>query len=436
MKWTAALWTGFLIWLIGSTFVSADNSLQQLIDSTPENGVITLTDQVYKGNLVITKPLTIKGSGQSVIDGDGKGNVILIKAPHVHLENLIIKHSSISLNSQEEFAAIKVNSDANVLKDLVISDSYHGIHLQYSDHNILQHVTVHGMGNHEIAGQGNGFQLDHSNGNQLLDNQIDETRDGIYFYYSENNRVVGNEIRNTRYGLHYMYSDNNQFYRNRFLFNTGGAAIMHSKNLVLQDNEFSFHEGTRSFGMMLQASDDNLVKHNRFFQNQRALYLDMSLRNRFEGNEFVRNQVGIELWASSTDQVFTENKFEDNISPVATVGGHSSNQWDDNGKGNDWGRDFPLLDVDQDGIGDNPVRYQSSLYQLLQENELVYLFLNSPAIHIYEKMNQILNNTEVMFEDRYPLVRHQERISWGWLAGLLLALAFSWGCWQQRRKKI
>lgn len=436
MKLTAALWLAILIWFISSTCAASAESLQTLIDQTPENGVLTLSDQVYKGNLVITKPLTIKGATNSVIEGDGTGNVITIKAPNVHLENLQIRHSSTSLNSSEEYAAIKVNANHTVLRKLVISDSYHGINLHKSNDNTIDQVTVHGLGGREIAGQGNGIQLDYSNHNQIRNNVIHDTRDGIYFYYSENNHVEGNDISHTRYGLHYMYSDNNQFYKNRFHLNTGGAAIMHSKNLVLKENEFSFHQGTRSFGMMLQASDDNLIIHNRFFENQRALYLDQAVRNRFEGNQFVHNQVGIELWASSSDQIFTQNSFAHNVSPVITVGGQTRNEWAENGLGNDWGSDFPLMDVDQNGIGDNPVRYQSSLYQLLQDNELVYLFLNSPAIGIYEKMNQLLNNQAVMFEDPYPIVKHEAGSSWMWLAGFILVGAGGSILWQKRRKKV
>lgn len=429
------MWSGLCIWFASSTIGSAETSLQTLIDQTPENGVLRLSDQVYKGNLLITKPLTIIGVDNSVIEGDGSGNVITIKAPNVRLEHLKIRHSSISLNSQEEYAAIKVNSDHNQLKHLEISDSYHGINLQYSNGNTVEDVTVYGLGGQEIAGQGNGIQLDYSNDNKILNNHIQETRDGIYFYYAENNHVEGNDISLTRYGLHYMYSDHNRFYKNRFHRNTGGAAIMHSKDLLLSDNEFSFHQGTRSFGMMLQASDDNVIVKNRFLQNQRALYLDQAVRNRFEENQFHHNQVGVELWASSSDQVFTKNVFTDNVSPVITIGGQARNEWSENGVGNDWGRSFPLLDVDQNGIGDSPVRYQSSLYQLLEKQELTYLFLNSPAIMMYEKMNQLLHNQEVMFEDNDPIVHHQKNSDWPWLAVMLLATGIAYAGWHQRRKK-
>ncbi len=438
MKRRVAWWAGLLIWLVGSchAYASQASHLQTLIDRTPEHGVLVLDDQTYSGNLVITKPLTIKGTGPgTVIHGDGTDNVITIKAPGVRIENLTVEHGSMSRNSAEEYAAIKVNAGHAVLTRLVIRDAYHGIHLQYADDNEVSHVEIAGQGNGEIAGQGNGIQLDHSRRNKLIGNVISGTRDGIYFYYSDGNEVTDNRISHTRYGLHYMYSDSNRFLRNRFFANLGGATIMHSKQLVLKENDFSFNQGTRAFGLMLQSSDDNEIVGNRFYQNQRALYLDQSLRNRFVANQFIHNQVGVELWASCSDQVFTQNRFFANIAPVITVGGTSNNRWDEAGKGNYWGRDLPLIDLNQDGVGDTSVQYKSSLYQLVQDNELVYLFLDSPAVGLYEKMNQLLQNQEVMLEDRAPLLDAGRPVAIGWIACGLLLAAVGWLVWQQRRRK-
>ncbi len=189
------------------------------------------------------------------------------------MENLKISHSSKSRNSEEEYSAIKVLSDRNVFKNLTISDSFHGIYLSYADENEISKVQITGMGRGEIAGQGNGIQLIRSHRNQLTDTVIRNSRDGIYFYYANDNLVKKVDVSQTRYGLHYMYSDNNHFFNNHFRHNIGGAAIMHSKGIELIGNEFSYHQGSRSFGLMLQASDENTVKDNHFYsQSARTLY--------------------------------------------------------------------------------------------------------------------------------------------------------------------
>jgi nitrous oxidase accessory protein len=383
----------------------AAENLQQLIDSMKEGAVVKLKDRTYEGNLVIRKSITIIGSKNTVIKGNGHGNVISIKAPHVKLSHLTVEHSSMSRDSEEEYAAIKVYTNGNTIDHNKIRDSFHGIYLSQAHHNTISDNEIHGMGKGEIAGQGNGLQIYYSNHNLLSHNTIEGTRDGMFFTYANKNKIDKNHISNTRYGLHYMYSDENTFKNNIFTMNIGGAAIMNSNHLTLTKNQFIFNYGNQSFGLLLLQANDNHIENNTFYMNQRGIYLDQATRNLFQKNKIMQNQIGIELWASSNEQTFTQNQIvENNFPAIAVAGQGTGNAWSKNGKGNDWGSSFPLPDLNQDGIGDFPVTYQSSLHQLIEDQELTSLFLKSPAITIYEKMNALLGHNEKMFTDRYPLV--------------------------------
>ncbi|WP_102345062.1 nitrous oxide reductase family maturation protein NosD [Bacillus sp. Marseille-P3661] len=413
--------------LFAADSVSAEEDLQKLVEKTPENGTLQLNNGTYEGNVIITKPITIIGQEDTVIKGDGNSNVIAIQSPNVHLENLTVTHSGYDRNSGEEYAAIKIMADHNVIRNIVITESFHGVYLSQAHHNKVSNVHVRGLKKGEIGGQGNGLHLYYSNHNILEKNEITGTRDGIFFDYSNENETIENKISHTRYGLHYMYSDDNQFYQNVFTFNIGGAAIMHSRRTIMKNNEFTLNQGTRSYGLLLQAADDSTVSENLFFQNQRGIFIDQSQRNTITENDFLQNQIGVEIWASSADQLFTENKFSNNIAGVLTLGGKDKSKWNENGRGNDWGHTVPVLDLDQNGIGDYPIEHKSSLYQLVEENELAFLFLDSPAIRIYEKMNELLNNDQAMFIDEFPLVKKKETYNFSKLlvpVVLLLILGF------------
>lgn len=422
MRKIGSLWALIFSMTLFTHSAHADSSVQQLVDQTPVNGVLTLKDNIYVGNVVIDKPMTVKGSGGTIIKGDGTGNVMTIKAPNVRVENVTVTNSSFDRNTAEEFAGIKVLTDRNVLKDIVITQSYHGVYLSKSHHNEVINVDVTGLKAKEIAGQGNGIMVYYSNHNLIKNNRIKNTRDGIFFDYGDDNQVIHNRISHTRYGLHYMYSNRNKLIGNSFTANTGGATLMHSVGTELVDNQFALNQGTRAFGLMLQSCDDTTVKNNQFFQNQRALYVDQSQNNRIEENQIYQNQVGVEIWASSMNQIFTNNRIQHNTAPVITIGGKSPNHWSENGIGNDWGSDFPLLDLDQNGIGDYPVEYKSSLNKLMEENELVYLFLDSPAIDIYELIGKFLFQQESMFEDPHPIVNKQPISIMPWVFILLAIL--------------
>lgn len=410
----------WIVCLPSFVFAQESNTLQQLIDETPEAGILRLDNITYDGNVLIDKPMTIIGKENTIIRGDGTGNVIQIESDQVVLDGLQVKHSGMSRSSKEEYSGVRVMANQVTLKNLIISDSFHGIYLNKTKDITIENNHITGHGAASLGNQGNGIHIVRSGDNIIEKNTIEQTRDGIFVEYSNNNEIKNNMISGTRYGLHYMYSNNNYFEANQFTRNVGGAAIMHSDHILLEGNSFSYNQGSRSFGLIIQASRDIEVKHNDFHLNQRGLYLEQSTNNRIEGNDFFRNQIGIELWTSSTAHVFVKNKFHRNNSDVLTVGGESINEWYENGVGNYWNK--PMLDLNQDGIGDAPLEYTSSLNELIEENELAYLFLNSPAIQIYEKANELFSNQKVMAIDKYPMVTGKSRIPIGWLISIFIGV--------------
>ncbi|WP_301107746.1 nitrous oxide reductase family maturation protein NosD [Sporosarcina sp.] len=395
------------------------NSLQELINATPADGTLQLEGKEYEGNVVISKPLTLKGSSKTVIKGDHTGNVIEIRSESTVLDQLQIEGSGMSRSSEEEYAGIRVMANGTTLQNLTISDSYHGIYLNKTTDTLIKNSHVIGHGVESLGNQGNGVQIARSSNNTIQDSRFEKTRDGIFVEYSNNNVITGNTMTETRYGLHYMYSNFNEFKNNSFIGNTGGAAIMHSDHILLEDNKFSFNQGSRSFGLIVQTSRDVHVLNNEFHLNQRGLYLEQSTSNTIEGNDFFQNQIGIELWTSSTAHVFFKNHFRKNRIDALTVGGESNNEWFKNGVGNHW--DTPLIDLDNDGVGDDPIEYTSALDKLVEENELTYMFLSSPAVLIYEKLNGLLASQKVMAFDKYPMMQTYQGRGLTAIAGLIAA---------------
>ncbi|MBP2243229.1 nitrous oxidase accessory protein [Cytobacillus eiseniae] len=406
----------------------ASENLQAIIDSADDGAVIQLENKTYEGNIVINKQIEIIGDKKTVIKGDGTGNVVSIRSPYVTIRNLTVTNSSLDRNSSEEYAAIKVYTDHNVIDSVIIKHFFHGIYLSQAHFNTVQNSEITGLGKGQIANQGNGLHVYYANDNILKNNVIEGTRDGMFFDYANRNQMNNNRISETRYGLHYMYSDHNAFEGNTFTFNTGGAAIMHSRGIKLENNQFIFNYGHKSFGLLLLSAIDTVIEENTFFLNQRGLYIDQSTNSLIKNNQIIKNQIGVELWASSNEQNFTLNTIDENTLPAVTLGGQGRNEWSVDQKGNNWGKTFPVLDLNQDGIGDQPISYQSSLYELIEDQELTYLFLKSPAVAVYEKLNQFFNKNETMFEDPFPLVKNDHpSIHWIWyvLASLLILTVIS-----------
>jgi nitrous oxidase accessory protein len=74
------------------------NELQDAIDNAPSGSKITLAEGVYKGNIVINKPLIIDGVNKKArVVGDGDSSVITIKSSNVVIKNLTIENSGFSV---------------------------------------------------------------------------------------------------------------------------------------------------------------------------------------------------------------------------------------------------------------------------------------------------------------------------------------------------
>jgi len=403
-KLSIFLMTCMFMFLWAPSAFAESNTLQSLIDETKEGDTLELEAKVYEGNIVIDKPMTIIGQEGTVIQGDQTANVVEIESDDVTLDTLEVKGSGMSRSSREEYSGVRVMGNDTVLKNLTVKESFHGVLLNRIDNTSLINLTIIGKQIENLSEQGNGIHILRSNDNLIEDCYIEGFRDGVYVEYSDDNQIDNNTMTKTRYGMHYMYSDYNTFKDNHFVHNVGGAAIMHSDYITLENNQFSFNQGTRSFGLLIQTSREVHALNNEFHLNQRGLLIEHSTGNHIEGNNFFQNKIGVELWASAISNVFSKNVFSKNTNQVLTVGGNSNNEWSDMyGNGNYW--DEPMIDLDNDGIGDIPFEYTSSLGDLIEKSdELAYLFLDSPAVKVYEKTNDILGNQDVMALDDYPLL--------------------------------
>lgn len=408
------------------------SELQGLVDAAPVGSTLRLEGRVYSGNTVVNKPLTILGQAGTVLQGDSTDNVVRITAPKVTLNTLTVRGSGKDRNTSEEQAGVRVMAEASTLKNLTLNDNYHGIYLNSNANNAtIEGCQITGLTVQSQGAQGNGITIIRANQQKVLNNTITGTRDGIFFEYSSNDEIRDNRISRVRYGLHYMYSNDNVFSGNSFSGNMGGAAIMHSERLLLEHNDFSFNQGSRSFGLILQGSRDITIRDNAFHLNERGLYIEQTTHSRIEGNTFVRNGVGVELWSDSTAQVFVRNEFDHNTADAVLVGSESNNQWHENGVGNYWNK--PALDLDQNGVADSAMQYQSALGRLIKQNELAYLFISSPALSIYEKANQLFWHGDNVITDSYPLLRPHRPNLWWPMA--LLGVGLLWGGWRVQRTR-
>ncbi len=363
--------------------ISFSQTLQSYIDKVKEGSKLELPKGVFKGNIIINKPLMIVGQkGKTIIRGDGNGTVIKIRSSNVILKNLIIEHSGKEHERIDAGISIK-NSDFCTIENCKIRDCLFGIDLQnVHDSKIIgNYITSKPF---PLGIRGDGVRLWYSNDNILRGNHLYKSRDFVV-WYSHGNLIEKNIGEYGRYSLHFMYAGKNIVKNNIYKHNSVGIFFMYSKDTVAEGNVIMSSIGTTGMGIGLKDASNFTIKNNTILYCAKGFYLDRSpfdptAKNYITGNKILYNSIGMHFHSLSTNNVIEKNIFKGNMENVYDDSGviHSvKNHWENN-----YWDDYEGLDKNRDGIGDTPytLYYYADKMWLLNPN--VRFFYGSPVISI------------------------------------------------------
>ncbi len=198
-----------------------------------------------------------------------------------------------------------------------------------------------------------------------------------------------------------MFSDRNVFEDNFFSNNVAGAAIMYSNHIEFRRNAFVHNRGFSSFGILFQACNELLAEENFIIDNATGIFMEALSKTTFRHNTIANNDVALQMFSSSDANVFTENNFVDNLSPLQLIGRTTTTKW----SGNFWS-DYDGYDLNEDGRGDVPRKIQNVFEQMEGNHPRLRLYLESPAARamaVAEKTFPILRGSSEI--DEAPLMK-------------------------------
>ncbi len=200
------------------------SALQEAIDNAEAGSIIRLNPGVYKGNLLITKPITIEGKAEGVIiDGGGEGTIITIKSSYVTLKNLTITNSGARHENLDCAVSIGDAKHCEV-SDCTITDALFGIDMQMTNNSIIQNNYITSK-DYDLGLRGDGLRLWYSNDNLIKGNSLIRSRDMVV-WYSHGNIIEENYGEWCRYSLHFMYAGKNYVHNNSYKYNSVGIFFM------------------------------------------------------------------------------------------------------------------------------------------------------------------------------------------------------------------
>ena len=397
-------------------------SLEETIARAAPGDRIVVAPGHYRGPLFIAKPLTLHGETGAVIYGGGDGNVLTLAAPDITIRGFTVRGSGSNLTDMNTAIFVdKKASGARIAGNRIESTAF-GIWVDGAADVQLVENRVHGDPSIRSQDRGNGIHLFNATGALVANNEVWETRDGIYIDASNRNVLRGNYLHDLRYGIHYMYSYHNEVVGNRTDHTRTGYALMQSKYLTVRNNR---SDQDTNYGILMNyivysEIRDNVVTGTRSLidgdatrgaaagAEGKAIFIYNCQFNQITGNLFSDSGIGVHLTAGSEDNAVYGNAFIQNRVQVKYVATRAQ-EWSREGQGNFWS-DYLGWDLNADGIGDRPYQPNDGIDRVLWKYPAAKILMNSPAVntlHWVQEQFPVLRPPGV--QDSHPLMNAPAR---------------------------
>jgi parallel beta-helix repeat protein len=373
-------------WTVDDNGPADFSSIQAAINASSSGDVVYVKRGQYYEHVSIAKSITLLGENkfETIIDGNGTGNVVTVNASNVVVKGFTVQRSAPSLM----FGGVCLsNAGLSYISDNIFADNSMGIYSKSSSDNLI-------LANN-IASREYGIYLDNSPNSRISANNVvncgiigisttyssnnsimsantvmNDGSFGISIYSSSNQTVSSNEISGSQFGIEMQKSSNIQVSHNIITSSSqGGISLALSSNTVLFGNDIIGN----GQGIYLYSSTNNVISANSLNNKWNGIQFTSSSNNTITANTLTGNLRGVHfMWSSNNNEMFeniiagnslfgvyidtsSNNRIYhneiNNVNQVYSV--NSTNTWDDGypSGGNYWSN-YIGADADGDGIGD------------------------------------------------------------------------------------
>lgn len=376
-------------------------SFRQVIGEAAAYDTILIKQGVYVcSNETITKPLTLLGGANVVLDGLSKDEVLIVTSPDVVIKDIEVRNSK--CGSMKDYAGIRVYKAHNVLiENCVLNNTFFGIYLSDSKKIRVSNCKSKGA-NYGKSDTGNGIHLWKCDSIQIENCIMEGHRDGIYLEFAKACFIKRNVCeKNFRYGLHFMFSDNDSYEYNTFTNNGTGVAVMYSKGVHMYYNRFINNWGDAAYGLLLKDMTNGVIQHNTFQNNTVGVTMEGGNNMRFEENNFIGNGYAMKVMANCRLDTFVRNNFSGNTFDASTNGELKENLF----VNNYWDK-YTGYDLNRDAVGDVPYHPVSLYSVLVEQMPYAVMLLRSFTVDLLNTAERnIPSIVPATFVDEAPLMR-------------------------------
>lgn len=392
--------------LFYSISLFADQNLNQIIATAKSGSKIALPKGIFKGPIIIDKPLILIGSGKdTIIENDNNNTIITIKSSHVSIENLTLRGSGHQRYKLD--GGIRADNVQDIkIKNCNFDRTLFGIIFYGIKNSKIINNTMKSYKEEIVDNRGDGILLWGSSNNVIDGNRLFESKD-MAISRSNHNIIKNNIIENGRYGLLVNKSENTSVESNKIYSNYVGIRCEGAKNIKIDNNIIAKNRRSSGIGIMLDGGTGIRVTHNTIMDNAQAIYIKSKaaktgVKRYIEYNKILNNNVAFHFYATIKNNTIKYNNIIGNLEDV-TKSVRSVRYCKDNIKENYWDRCMGL-DRNKDGISDTPYLVLNYVDKLWQFDPHIKFFYGAPLLCIIDLMEKLAPFTEpnLVFKDTKP----------------------------------
>lgn len=370
----------------GAAPVESFEVLERLVADPAGPAEITVAGTL-RGDLVIKRPLHLRGAPGAVLEGTGRGTVISVQATDVTVEDLVVRHSGRRHTTED--SAIKAAGERVAIRGVRVESSLFGISLAACKACLVERAHVIGGDDDDTELRGDGIKLWESHDSIVRKSRLERSRD-LVVWYTRRALLEDNVVVKSRYGSHFMYAHDARVRRSRFEGNVVGVFVMYSSRVHVEGNVLAGARGAAGVGLGFKDSDAVEVRGNWLVANTTGSYLDNTPRSPAEpvtvaGNVLGLNDVALRLHSGSPGLHLVGNDFRDNATMVEVDGGGDALQVDV--RGNRFS-DYEGYDLDGDGVGDVPYEVKALSTQLTETKPSLKFFHGTAAMGLVDSVSR------------------------------------------------
>jgi len=398
---TLCIIKSILLLLVLFTPVFAYPPMQLYVELTPAGGTLRPEPGHYSGPVVLTRPITIDGQGEVIIDAEGDGSVITIEANNTVIRGLHLINSGQSFDKTH--AGITLKADKTLIENNTIDNTLFGINILGANDNIIRNNTITSIDT-SLSLRGDGLRMWYSHDNLIENNEFVKVRD-LYITNSIANRFIDNHISHSRIGFELVFSHENEIIANSIENNATGLMLIYSNDLLIKKNYISHLRSFSGSAMAFKESNgihilENEVLHCAVGVSTNAP-LDPENFLTITNNHFIYNDVALYFYGERGGHVLHGNHFEANLLDVQASAPRASlyNNW----ANNHWDT-YQGFDRNKDGTGDTPFELYSWSDRLWVDVPMTQFFRGTPMLEIIDFMERLASFSEpvLMLRDKTP----------------------------------